>query len=100
MTQIPFPLPPVAEQVLQHIVTQEVYFAETNLKGTSGDDKKGIVYRSVKTVLDRLYDQADQSLNCPDLVDAVAKEALIPYLSSLIDEAVRRFNIFGWERTL
>jgi len=89
-------LPSVAEQVLQHIVTQEVYFAETNLKGTSGEDKKGIVYRSVKAVLDRLYDQADTSLDCPDVVDAIAKDALIPYLSKLIDETVKRFNLFGW----
>lgn len=94
------PLPNMAKEALQHIITQEVYFAEANLTGTTGEDKKGIVARNVEKILDVLYDQADASLNCPDIVDAIAKEALIPYLSKLIDEAVSRFNLFGWARTL
>ena len=98
--QIPTTLPPQAEQVLQHIITQEVYFAEANLTGSTGQDKKGIVYRNVEKILDRLYDDADKSLELPDLVDSIAKDALIPYLSKLIDEAVSRFNLFGWARTL
>lgn len=98
--QIPITLPPQAEQVLQHIITQEVYFAEANLTGSTGEDKKGIVARNVEKILDVIYDQADASLNCPDIVDAIAKEALIPYLSQLIDAAVSRFNLFGWARTL
>jgi hypothetical protein len=94
------PLPPVAEQFLQHIVTQGVHFAETNFKGTSEQDKKGIVYQGVKAILDRLYDQADASLDCPEFVDAVAKEALIPFLSNMIEDAVKRFKLFGWELSL
>lgn len=98
--QITITLPPQAEQVLQHIITQEVYFAEANLTGSTGQDKKGIVARNVEKILDRLYDDADKSLELPDLVDSIAKDALIPYLSQLIDEAVSRFNLFGWARTL
>lgn len=99
--QIPImSLPTVAQYALQHIVTQEVYFAEANLTGSTGEDKKGIVARNVEKILDRIYDDADKSLELPDLVDTIAKEALIPYLSKLIDEAVSRFNLFGWVRTL
>lgn len=81
---------------IQHIITQEVFHAESNLKGTSGQDKKSIVYRNIEKILDRIYDDADKSLELPDIVDSIAKDALIPYVSKLIDDAVKRFNVLGW----
>lgn len=83
---------------LQHIVTQEVFRTENNLKGTSGADKKGIVQNSVTKILEIIYDAADNTFNCPDMVDDVSKQMLIPIISELVDGAVRNFNLFGWKQ--
>ena len=85
-----------AINALQAIVSKEVNRVESTLKGTNGEDKKNIVKISVVKILEIIYDLADNSLNCPALVDTVAKETLIPIIADLIDESVKNFNLFGW----
>lgn len=83
---------------LQHIVTQEVFRTENNLKGTTGADKKGIVQNSVTKILEIIYDAADNTFNCPAMVDEVSKHALIPLIAELVDVAVSNYNLFGWRQ--
>lgn len=83
---------------LNHIITQEVFRTEQNLQGTTGADKKSIVKNSVSKILDIIYDAADNTFNCPDMVDDVSKQMLIPIISELVDVAVNNFNLFGWKQ--